>query len=95
MKNKGFTLIEMMVAVSLFTVVMLVSVGSLLALIDASKRAQGIQSVMNNLNVALDGMVRALRMGQKYEVSNGVTSYHSLLLARTLVIQMSDGHTHL
>ncbi len=67
----GFTLIEMMVSVSLFSVVMLVSVGSLLSLIDASKRAQGIQSVMNNLNVALDGMVRALRMGQGYTVANG------------------------
>jgi len=64
--DKGFTLIEMMVAVALFSAVMLVSVGSLLSLIDASKRAQGIQSVMNNLNVALDGMVRAMRMGQKY-----------------------------
>ena len=69
-KHTGFTLIEMMVAVALFSVVMLVSVGSLLSLIDASKRAQGIQSVMNNLNVALDGMVRGLRMGQKYEVTN-------------------------
>ncbi len=65
--NGGFTLVEMMVAVALFSVVMLVSVGSLLSLIDASKRAQGIQSVMNNLNVALDGMVRSMRMGQNYE----------------------------
>ncbi len=69
--GKGFTLVEMMVAVSLFSVVMLVSVGSLLSLIDASKRAQGIQSIMNNMNIALDGMVRAMRMGQAYEVSNG------------------------
>ncbi len=69
--TKGFTLVEMMVAVALFSVVMLVSVGSLLSLIDASKRAQGIQSVMNNLNVALDGMVRSLRMGQGYTVTSG------------------------
>lgn len=60
----------MLVAVSLFTVVMMVTMGSLLSLVDASRRAQGIQSVMNNLNVALDGTVRALRMGQKYEVSS-------------------------
>lgn len=61
----------MMVAVSLFAVVMLVSTGALLSLIDANRRAQGVQSVMNNLNVALDGMVRALRMGQRYEVDAG------------------------
>jgi len=65
-KNKGFTLIEMMVAVSLFAIVMTISVGALLALVDANRKAQGMQSVMNNLNVALDGMVRNIRMGVAY-----------------------------
>ncbi len=68
--TKGFTLIEMMVAVSLFSVVMLISTGSLLSLIDASKRAQAIQSIMSNMNTSLDGMVRAMRMGQAYSVSD-------------------------
>ncbi len=68
--KSGFTLVEMLVAVALFSVVMLISIGSLLALIDANKRAQGIQSVMNNLNVALDGIVRAMRMGRNYERVN-------------------------
>ncbi len=62
----GFTLIEMMVAVSLFAVVMTISVGALLALVDANRKAQALQSVMNNLNVALDGMVRNIRMGVMY-----------------------------
>ncbi len=69
-QKNGFTLIEMMVAVALFTVVMMVSIGALLSLVDASRKAQGIQSVMNNLNVTLDGTVRALRMGSAYEVRN-------------------------
>ena len=68
--NLGFTLIEMMVAVALFSVVMVVSIGALLSLVDASKRAQGIQSSVNNLNVALDGMVRALRMGKNFHKVN-------------------------
>jgi len=62
----GFTLVEMIVAVALFTVVMLVSVGALLSLVGASRKAQALQSVMNNLNVALDGMVRSIRMGSDY-----------------------------
>lgn len=69
MSQKGFTLIEMMVAVALFSVVMLVSIGALLSLVDAGRRAQAVQSVMNNLNVALDSMVRSLRMGQRYTVA--------------------------
>ena len=64
--NKGFTLIEMMVAVALFSVVMLVTTGALLALVDANRKAQALHSVMENLNVAVDGMVRAMRIGSSY-----------------------------
>ncbi len=64
--QRGFTLVEMMVAVSLFAIVMTVSVGALLSMVDANRKAQALQSVMNNLNVALDGMVRNIRMGNGY-----------------------------
>jgi len=64
--KRGFTLIEMMVAISLFAIVMTVSVGALLSLVDANRKAQAMQSVMNNLNIALDGMVRNIRMGTAY-----------------------------
>ena len=63
--DSGFTLVEMIVAVALFAVVMLISVAALLALVDANRKAQALQSVMNNLNIALDGMVRSVRMGSK------------------------------
>ena len=69
-REKGFTLIEMIVAVALFAVVMLVSVGALLALVVANRKAQALQSVMNNLNVSLDGMVRSIRMGSEYDGSD-------------------------
>ncbi len=57
----------MMVSVALFATVMLVSVTALLSLIDANRKARTLQSVVNNLNVALDGMVRSLRMGTTYQ----------------------------
>ena len=64
--TRGFTLVEMIVAVGLFTVVMLISLSALLALVDANRKARAIESVMNNLNIALDGMVRNMRMGSAY-----------------------------
>jgi hypothetical protein len=48
---------------------MLVSVGTLLALVHANRKAQALQSVMNNLNIALDSMVRSARMGSYYDGS--------------------------
>lgn len=70
-KERGFTLVEMIVAVGLFAVVMTVSVGALLALVNANRKAQALQSVMNNLNVAVDGMVRSIRMGSTYHCGSG------------------------
>ena len=62
----GFTLIEMIVAIALFSVVMVVAVGALLSLTGANKKAQALQSVMNNLNISIDSIVRNVRMGSKY-----------------------------
>lgn len=65
-RERGFTIVEMIVAVGLFAVVMMVSIGALLSLVEANRRAQALQSVMNNLNVAVDGMVRSVREGSGY-----------------------------
>lgn len=64
--KKGFSLIEMMVAVALFSVVMLMGVGALLSLIDANRKAHALNSVMNNLNFAVESMSRNLRVGTNY-----------------------------
>lgn len=69
--SPGFTLVEMIVAIALFAVVMLIAVGALLSLTGANRKAQALQSVMNNLNIALDGMVRNIRMGTNYQCGGG------------------------
>ncbi len=69
--ERGFSLVEMIVAIALFTIVMMVSLSALLALIDANRKARALESVINNLNIALDGMVRAMRMGSSYHCGAG------------------------
>ena len=67
----GFTLVEMIVSVALFAVVMLVSVSTLLALVNANRKAQALQSVINNLSIALDSIARSARMGSVYHGAGG------------------------
>lgn len=67
--KRGFSLIEIMVAVSIFAIVVLVGVGALLSLVATNKRAQAIHSVMNNLNAALEDMSRSIRVGTTYNCS--------------------------
>lgn len=70
----GFTLVELIVAVGLFAIVMVVCVGALLSLVNANRKAQALQSVINNVNIALDGMVRSARMGSGYHGAGGDAS---------------------
>lgn len=73
--QRGFTLIEMMVSVALFAIVMLIAGATLLSLVYANRKAQALQSVINNLNVSLDGMVRNMREGSNYRCGGEGASY--------------------
>lgn len=62
----GFTLIEMIVSLAVFSVVVTISVGALLVLIASNEQLQNEQSVMTNLSFALDSMTREIRTGVYY-----------------------------
>lgn len=72
-KNKGFSLIELMVATSIFVVIMLSAMGALFILLDGSKNSRAMRISMDNVNFAMESMTRSLRMGKSYyctEASN-------------------------
>ena len=65
-QGKGFTLIEMLVSVAIFTIVMVIALGALLSLSEADRKAQTINAAVNNLSFAIDSMSRLLRTGLNY-----------------------------
>lgn len=72
---RGFTLIELMVSLSIFAIVMTISVGTLLILIDVNAKAQALYSSTTNLAYALDSITREIRTGFRYncQVSSGAS----------------------
>jgi len=62
----GFTLIEMMVATSIFMMIMLVSMGSLIITLGAARDARALRFAMDNVNFAMESMTRSIRMGTNY-----------------------------
>jgi len=65
-KNRGFTLVEVLVATFIFTSIMMVSISSLLATMSASKKARSLRIAMDNVNFAMESMARSIRMGNYY-----------------------------
>jgi prepilin-type N-terminal cleavage/methylation domain-containing protein len=68
--NTGFSLVELLVAISVFAIVMTISIGAILNIVDTNKKAQSLKSVMNNLNFALENMTRNIKTGSEYSVSS-------------------------
>lgn len=64
--ERGMTLVEILVATALFSIVMLTAVGAVISINDSNKKAQLSRTVMDNLNFAMENMARNLRMGTVY-----------------------------
>jgi prepilin-type N-terminal cleavage/methylation domain-containing protein len=71
--QKGFTLIELMTSLSIFMIIMVISMGSILGVFDANRKSQSESIVMNNLNLAIESMARDMRFGRNYHC--GIGSY--------------------
>jgi prepilin-type N-terminal cleavage/methylation domain-containing protein len=69
--SRAFTLVEVMVSVSIFSMVMLISTGAVFSIVEANKKAHSIKSVMTNLNFALESMSRDIRVGSNYRCDDG------------------------
>lgn len=69
--NAGFSLIELLVSMSLFIVVLTIAIGALLSLISANAKAQNIHGAVSNVQFALDGMSREIRTGSSYYCTSG------------------------
>lgn len=69
--SRGFTLIELIVAMGLFAFVMSISMGAYLVMIATSREAQASATGINNLSYALESMSRDMRTGKSYSLSCG------------------------
>lgn len=67
MKNtKGFTLVEILVALMIFSLVVVVALAALVRIVDANRKAQTIQDAVINLSFTMESMTRELRTGSTY-----------------------------
>ena len=62
-RQGGFTLVELLVALTLFIIVVLAAITSLYAVNNASRKVNAMRGVLDNLNFAMESMSRTIRTG--------------------------------
>jgi prepilin-type N-terminal cleavage/methylation domain-containing protein len=65
--SAGFTIVEMLVAVALFSMVMLMAIAAMISMIDANSKARSVKAAVDNLSFATDEMARDIRLGSRYK----------------------------
>jgi len=63
---KGYTIIETMIAISLFTIIVISGMGALMSANAIHQKSQGMRSIMDNLSFITEDISRNLRTGSKY-----------------------------
>lgn len=98
-KKRGFTLIEMMVSVTIFSIVTLIVSGAFIVLADIYRQIQSNRAVIDNLNLAMDTMTLQIREGKNYAVSSDQIAFDEYVIKdneyvksdRYLTYRLKDG----
>lgn len=79
--NKGFTLVEMMVSVAIFSIVVMIALGAILTILDANRKSRTLTEVMNNLNFSVEMITRSLKTGVEPGYEDGILHVGSIVLS--------------
>ena len=71
-REQGFTLIEMIVSMGIFAVVITMAMSAFLNISNIQNKAMAVRAVNDNLNFAIEAMMREIRTGNDYS-SDGVS----------------------
>lgn len=68
--KRGLSLIELVVAMGIFTMVVTIGIGAMLTMFGANQKSLALRSVMNNLNFSIESMSREIMVGTNYICRN-------------------------
>ena len=100
----GFTIFEMIVAVGIFTVVVIITVSSMLTLTASERKAITLQNTQDNVRFAIEAMAKEMRTGENfpsdcvlgcvainYRTARGETVYYRFNQTSNVIEKASSG----
>ncbi|MDQ5901329.1 MAG: hypothetical protein QG580_44 [Patescibacteria group bacterium] len=70
--NKGFTLIEVMISVGLFTVIMIIGITAILGVNNTYRKSRSMRAAIDNLSFIMEDMSRNIRLGYSYRCLDSI-----------------------
>lgn len=64
--NPGFTLVEAMIAVGLFSVIMTIGIGAILGVNSTHRKTQSMRIAIDSLSFLMEDMARSMRLGDYF-----------------------------
>jgi type II secretory pathway pseudopilin PulG len=94
-KNKGYTIIETMISISLFLIVIMAGMNALLNANLVSNKSQDMRSIMDNLSFIMEDISRNVRTGYNYHCGDltSVDVPQSCASAGILAFEEANGDT--
>lgn len=103
--EKGFTIIEMMIAIAIFLIVITIGISALMNLYSVNRKAQNMRNILDGLSFAMEDMSRNIRTGYNYsclikgqnysvsELSDARDCISGVNNGRGIAFEYSDGDT--
>lgn len=88
--KKGFTLVEMIVSIGLFTVVLFISTSAFLSVLNADRKSRATRIAIDNLNLSLEDMSRRIKTGTTYNCGGGATGVNDCAYSGGTVLAITD-----
>ncbi len=82
-KSGGYTIIETMIATSLFIIVVMAGMGALLSANRVHQKSQAMRSIIDNLSFVMEDMSRNLRTGYNYRCLTGNDDLSDLITVQS------------
>jgi prepilin-type N-terminal cleavage/methylation domain-containing protein len=67
---RGYTLVELIVSVGLFSIVMTLAAGAYFITINANRQAQGVATGVDSISFVVERMARTIRTGSSYSCAS-------------------------
>lgn len=69
--EKGFSLVEMLVSITLFSFVVVIATGVIITILNTNKHVRSTSIAMGNINAVLEKMFREVSAGESYHCGEG------------------------